>query len=72
MASKAEWLKLAKSASKTASTAVVKSLGWMAAAIFCIQKATARAYDSGANDAVSKISEAAANELADDNNTEND
>lgn len=70
MANKAEWLKLAKSTSKTASTAVVKSLGWMAAAIFCIQKATARAYDSGANNVISKISEAAADELADDNNTE--
>lgn len=71
MANKAEWLKLAKSTSKAASTAIVKSLGWMAAAIFCIQKATARAYDSGANNAVSTISEGVAKEL-DENDTNNE
>ena len=63
MGTKGEWLKVSKQAAKGASVALAKSLGWMAAAIFCIQKAAARSYECGANNAVSKICEAGADKL---------
>lgn len=70
MASKADWLKLAKDLSKGSAKKVVKSLVWVVAGIFCTQKALDSAYEGGSLDALSKVSETVAD--GQDENDTND
>ena len=71
MASKAEWLKVAKDLSKGSSKAVLKALAWLGAGIFCIQMSLSDAYECGAQQALSKVSETCANDVDEDGNVIN-
>lgn len=54
----ANWSDLAKGFTKSAGKNALKAVAWAIGGIFCIQKATARAWDGGADEACSKWCEA--------------
>ena len=69
----ANWSDMAKGFTKSASKNCLKAVGWATAAIFCIQKACARAWDGGADEACSKWCDAtdtACKTVSDDTNEE--
>lgn len=65
MASKAEWLKAAKTFGNKANSSFAKTWLWLLGGIYCIFKAVARAWDGGEAIMAKGISEAAA-EAADE------
>ena len=54
----ANWSDLAKGFTKSAGKNALKAVAWAIGGIFCIQKAAARAWDGGADEACSKWCEA--------------
>lgn len=66
MASKADWLKAAKSFGNKANASFAKTWLWLLGGIYCIFKAVARSWDGGADMMAKGISEAAANEADED------
>lgn len=66
MASKADWLKAAKSFGNKANSSFAKTWFWLLGGIYCIFKAVARAWDGGEAMMAKEISEAAADAADED------
>ena len=72
MASKAVWLKAAKSFGNKANSSFAKTWLWLLGGIYCVFKAGERSWDGGAAQMAKRVSEVAAEVADEDDTNEND